>query len=59
VSEVDLAAAAEHTLAYVEAKREAPATVTCLEAAREARSSDTDSRTPVRVAGAGGGSIRS
>ena len=40
VSEADLAAAAEQTLAYVEAKREAPATVTCLEAAREARTSD-------------------
>jgi integrase len=64
VSEADLAAAAEQTLAYVEAKREAPATVTCLEAAREARTSDehgqkTDSRTPGRVAGAGVGSIRS
>ena len=40
VSEADLAAAAEQTLAYVEAKREAPATVTCLKAAREARTSD-------------------
>jgi hypothetical protein len=62
LSEADLAAAAEQTLAYVEAKREAPAT--CLEAAREARTSDehgqnTDSRMPVRVAGAGRGSIRS
>ena len=64
VSEADLAAAAEQTLAYVEAKREAPATVTCLEAVREARTSDehgqnTDSRTPGRVARAAAGSIRS
>src|SRR5262249_13887784 len=40
VSEADLAAAAEQTLAYVEAKREVPATVMCLEAAREARTSE-------------------
>jgi integrase len=64
VSEADLAAAAEQTLAYVEAKREAPATVTCLEAARDARTSDehgqnTDSRTAARVAQAAAGSIRS
>src|SRR5262245_25528801 len=64
VSEADLAAATEQTLAYVEAKREVPATVTCLESVREARTGDehgqnTDSRTSARVALAGGGSIRS
>ena len=64
VSEADLAAAAEQTLAYVEAKREVPATVTCLEAAREARTSDehgqnTDSRTARRAAKAATGSVTS
>jgi integrase len=37
VSEADLASAAEQTLAYVEAKRDVPATVTTLQAARGAR----------------------
>jgi len=36
-SEANLAAAAEQTLAYVEAKGQAPATVTCLEPPYDAR----------------------
>jgi len=64
VSEADLAAAAEQTLAYVEAKREAPAIVRCLEAAREARTSDehgqnTDTGKPRRVARVASGDVRS
>src|SRR5262245_11077293 len=64
VTEADLAAAAEQTLAYVEAKREAPAIVRCLEAAREARTSDehgqnTDTGKPRRVARVASGDVRS
>jgi integrase len=64
VSEDDLTAAAVQTLAYVKAKRETPATVTCLKVAREARASDehgqnTDTGKPRRVARAASGGVRS
>jgi integrase len=67
VSEADLAAAAEQTLAYVEAKREAPATVASLAAVRdgrrvvqsELRGQNTDSEADSTVAQGAAGSVRS